>query len=286
MDRYDVVQRDDRDQLGEGPLWSSRQNAIFWVDILRHKLNRLSLEDRSVRQWSMPEKIGWIAERLERPGFIAGLQSGFVELALEPFAIQPIVDPEPELPGNRLNDAKVDRYGRIWAGTMDVDIKQPTGSLYRLDPDRRVTRMDSGYLVTNGPAFARDSDYVFHNDTGRGIVYRFKLTPEGDLCDKEVFLTFTDEWGVPDGMTLDAEGFLWIAHFGGGRVSRFDPHGLLDRIIRLPASQITSCTFGGVDLDRMFVTSAAVDKQHEPLAGSLFEIDPGVRGIAPHYFAG
>ena len=112
------------------------------------------------------------------------------------------------------------------------------------------------------------------------------MTPEGDLTGKKVFLKFAADWGVPDGMTLDAEGFLWIAHWGGARVSRFDPDGQLDRCVSLPASQITSCAFAGANLDRLFVTSAAVDKAHEPLAGSLFEIDPGVRGIAPNYFAG
>ena len=168
MDQYDVIQRNDRDQLGEGPLWSSRQNSIFWVDIIQQRLHRLSLSDGTLAQWSMPEKIGWVIERLSAPGFIAGLQSGFVELTLDPFLIRHLADPEPELPGNRLNDARVDRHGRIWAGTMDVEIKQPTGSLYRFDPDRRITRLDSGYLVTNGPVFSRDFAHVFHNDTGRG----------------------------------------------------------------------------------------------------------------------
>jgi sugar lactone lactonase YvrE len=286
MHKYEVIRRDQRDQLGEGPLWSSRQNAIFWVDILQHRLQRLSLADGSVSHWSLPEKIGWVAERRDAPGFIAGLQSGFAELTLEPLAIKHIADPEPELPGNRMNDAKVDHHGRIWAGTMDVEIKQPTGSLYRLDPDLKITRMDSGYMVTNGPVFSRDFEHLYHNDTARGLVYRFNVTPEGTLTGKKVFLSFPEDWGVPDGMTLDAEGCLWIAHWGGGRVTRFDPDGQLERLIKLPASQITSCTFGGEGLDRMFITSAAVDKGDEPLAGSLFEVDPGVRGLAPHYFAG
>lgn len=284
---YKVIGRNVRDQLGEGPLWSARENAIYWVDILAPALHRLSLTDNAVKSWSMPEKIGWVVERRDRPGFIAGLQSGFVELTLDPVVCRAIVDPEPHYPDNRMNDAKVDHLGRIWAGTMDCDIRTATGSLYCLDRDFKVTKHDSDYLVTNGPAFGPQHDCLYHNDTGRGIVYRFALTPEGETTNRSTFLKFPAEWGVPDGMTVDAEGGLWIAHWGGGRVSRFTPEGALDRMIELPASQITSCVFAGKDLDRMFVTSAAVGRADEPLAGALFEVDPGgVRGLAPYFFAG
>jgi xylono-1,5-lactonase len=282
-----VVSGSVRTQLGEGPLWSPRENAIYWVDILGQQLHRYSLSDANVRSWTMPEKIGWVLERRDHSGFIAGLQSGFVELMLDPFAIRPIHDPEPHHPHNRMNDAKVDHLGRIWAGTMDVAIKRDTGSLYRLDPDLRCTRMDEHYLITNGPAFGARRECMYHTDTGPGIVYRFDLTSAGEIANKRPFIQFAEGWGKPDGMTVDAEGYLWVAHFGGSRVSRFDPNGTLDRAIALPASQITSCTFAGERLDRMFVTSAAVDRDDEALAGALFEVDPGgIRGIAPHYFAG
>jgi xylono-1,5-lactonase len=286
-DNYRVVSGEIRCELGEGPLWSARENAVYWVDILAPALHRLSLADGGLRSWPMPEKIGWVLERRDRRGFIAGFQSGFVELQLDPVTMRPIADPEPEYPGNRMNDAKVDHLGRIWAGTMDCDIQQATGSLYRLDPDLRITKLDGGYLVTNGPAFALAHDCAYHTDTGRNIVYRFALTKSGEVAGKEPFIDFPAEWGRPDGMTVDADGCLWIAHWGGGRVSRFTCDGKLDRAVRLPASQITSCVFAGANLDRMFVTSAAQDRAaDEPLAGALFEIDPGVRGVAPHLFGG
>lgn len=273
-------------ELGEGPFWSSRDHAVYWVDILRPTLYRYSLIDASVLSWHMPRKIGWIIERAGRPGFIAGLQSGFFELALDPFDCRPLADPEPDLPDNRLNDAKADHLGRIWAGTMDCDVRSATGSLYRLDPDFTISRQDSGYLVTNGPAFGLEHDCLYHSDTGLGIVYRFDMTADGELCNRTEFLKFPREWGAPDGMTVDSEGALWIAHWGGGRVSRFTPDGELERDIRLPASQITSCAFAGENLDRMFVTSAAVDRTDEPQAGMLFVVDPGVRGLAPNLFGG
>jgi xylono-1,5-lactonase len=276
-----------RCQLGEGPLWSARENAVYWVDILAPALHRYSLGDEQLTSWPMPEKIGWVIERRERPGFIAGLQSGFVELTLDPVIIRPIVNPEPQLPGNRMNDAKVDALGRIWAGTMDSDIKTASGSLYCLDPQFNVTQHDSGYLITNGPAFGASHECMYHTDTGRSIVYRFEMSTDGRLGAKSKFLTFPESWGTPDGMTVDAEGGLWIAHWGGNCVTRFTPDGTFDRRIPLPASQITSCVFAGRNLDRLFVTSAAAGKSAEPLAGALFEVDAlGFRGLAPGLFAG
>jgi sugar lactone lactonase YvrE len=283
---YRVVLRDQRDRLGEGPLWSSRDNALYWVDILAPALHRLSLMDGAVASWRMPEPIGWVIERANDPGFIAGFQSGFAELTLDPFEIQPIADPEPHLPRNRLNDAKADLAGRIWAGSMHVNAVIPSGSLYRFDPDHSVRTMDSGYVVANGPAFSPAHDYIYHTDSGRGVVYRFVLNADGTLGERTAFLRFEVDWGKPDGMTVDADGALWIAHWGAARVSRFTPDGEVDRVIHLPTSQITSCAFAGENLDRMFVTSAAIDNEQDPLAGALFEIDPGIRGLAPGQFAG
>ena len=120
-----IVARDRCDLLGEGPAWSARENALLWVDILGHKLQRLSLDDETVTVWSMPEMIGWVIERADAPGFIAGFASGFAELTLEPLRIEPIVDPEPDRPQNRLNDAKADHCGRIWAGSMPVAANEP-----------------------------------------------------------------------------------------------------------------------------------------------------------------
>lgn len=280
-----VIERPRADRLGEGPLWSPRENALYWVDILGHRLNRLALADGAIEEWDMPEPIGWVIERTAAPGFIAGFRSGFAELALDPLAIKPIANPEPDRPGNRMNDAKADPAGRIWAGTMPFDGGGESGAFYRLDPDRRVTRVEDGYRVANGPAISADGRTLYHTDSGRGRVFRFAIEADGSLGPRETFLQFPKDWGSPDGMTIDAEGGLWIAHWGGSRVSRFTPDGALDRSIALPASQITSCAFAGEKLDRMFVTSAA-DGVDEPHGGALFEVDPGVTGLAPCTFGG
>lgn len=280
-----IIEGSGRSQLGEGPLWSPRDNAVYWVDILGQKLRRLSLTDGSVTNWGMPEPIGWVIERRSAPGFIAGFASGFAELTLDPVTIIPIGDPEPDLPGNRMNDAKADPIGRIWAGTMAADCEGMAGSFYRLDPDRRWTRVDGPYGIANGPAISSDGRTIYHTDTKLSSIYRFDVLDDGMLGPRNVHIRFEQDWGTPDGMTLDADGGLWVAHWGGSRVSRFTPDGELDRSIALPASQITSCTFAGENLDRMFVTSAA-DGVDEPHGGALFEVDPGFRGLPTLMFGG
>ena len=281
-----VIARPDRDILGEGPTWSPRHKALFWVDIKGQKLWRYSLADEAVTGWAMPEPIGWALERRDYPSLIAGFKSGIAAITLEPLAITPLVAPEPDRPGNRLNDAKVDPQGRLWFGTMDDAEQADTGAVYRLDPDLTLSRHDRDYRVTNGPTFSPDGAVMYQTDSARRTVFRFDLTPEGRLANKRVFLTFEDAWGYPDGMTTDAEGGIWIAHWGGARVSRFTPDGRLDRAIALPASRITSCAFAGQGLDRLFVTSASIGAAGEADAGRLFEVDPGVRGLAPQPFGG
>jgi xylono-1,5-lactonase len=281
-----VIARSRRDLLGEGPLWSTREHALFWVDILARKVQRLSLHDEAVTCWDMPEMIGWVIEREHAPGFIAGFETGFAELTLEPMKIVPILDPEPERPQNRLNDAKADRDGRIWAGSMPVTANEPSGALYRFDADRTVTRVDSGYTIANGPALSPDGTVLYHTDSARRVIFRFRLHEDGSICDRRAFIEFEPSWGKPDGMTVDREGGLWVAHYGGGRISRFHDDGCFDRSIALPASHITSCSFAGPDLDRMFVTSAADGAEHEANAGALFEVEPQAQGLVPHRFNG
>jgi sugar lactone lactonase YvrE len=278
-----VVRDSGRSILGEGPLWSERHDAVFWVDILGHRLHRLSIADDVVTRWDMPEAIGWIIER--ETGFIAGMASGFHALTLDPFTVTPIHDPEPDRPDNRMNDAKADAAGRIWAGTMPFSCQGATGALYRLDTDLTCTRVDAPYTIANGPAIAPDGRTLFHTDTALRTIFRFAVHDDGTLGPRTPHIVFARGWGNPDGMTLDADGHLWVAHWGASRITRFDPAGAAERSITLPASQITSMTFAGPDLDRMFVTSAAdgVDEEH---GGALFEVDPGCRGLPTLRFGG
>jgi xylono-1,5-lactonase len=286
LNDFQIIQREHRDVLGEGPLWSSRQQSLFWVDIKGMSVNRLSLVSQSVDRWQLTDNIGWLIERQDHGSMVAGLRTGVAILDLDPIHIQMMAALEPDQPNNRLNDAKADAQGRIFAGTMEHHGQGAHGALYRIDPDFSTHLLDTGYGVANGPALSPDQTTLYHTDSARGVIYAFDLADNGGVENKRDFICFPSDWGAPDGMTTDVEGGLWVAHWDGGRVSRFTPDGRLDRAITLPASRITSCTFAGEDLDRMFITSASDGREDEPHAGALFEVDPGVCGLPTPYFAG
>lgn len=283
MSHWSIIERPRRDILGEGITYVAREDALYWVDIIGQRVNRYGLGDGHYREWAMPEMTGWLIERRAGGGFVAGLKSGFHSLRLDPFALVPIAAPEPDLPFNRMNDACADAKGRIWAGTMSMDGSRDEGGLYRLDPDLSWRRMDAPYRIANGPAISPDGATLYHTDSAKGLVYRFALHDDGSLGPREIFLEFPDAWGSPDGMTVDAQGGIWIAHWGAGCVSRFDPDGGRERWIDLPASQITRPCFAGADYSRLFLTSAA-DGVDEELAGSVFEVEVGVFGLPPRMF--
>jgi xylono-1,5-lactonase len=282
---------DAKADLGEGPLWSARDQAIYWTDIKVKKLNRYRLADGATQSWDMPDTIGWAVERRDKPGFVVGLAHAIVEVRLDPFKIVKRCDVETDKRGNRLNDAKVDPLGRVWFGTMDDREKENSGAFYRLDPDFSVHRVDDRYICANGPTFSPDGKIVYHTDSNAREIYRFDVEANGSLANKRVFARFEEAEGFPDGMTTDRDGCLWVAHWGGSRITRFRPDGTRDRVVPFPVSQVTSCTFAGDRLDRMFVTSARIglpeaQLAREPLAGGVFEIDPGVTGLPTPYFAG
>jgi sugar lactone lactonase YvrE len=279
-----TIKRQARDQLGEGPLWSPRENALYWTDILAHRLNRLSFEDDTIQVWQFDTYLGWAIER-EAGGLVAGLGRDIVLLDAANATSRVIAAPEPERKGNRLNDAKADAQGRIWAGSMPVGGDRPDGAFYRLDVDGSVTQVDHGYQIANGPAIAPDGRFLLHTDTRQRTIFRFEIGGDGSLGPRVPFIRFEPDWGWPDGMTFDADGHLWVACWGAGCVARFTPEGARERAIALPASQITSCTFAGAGLDRMFVTSAAVGVD-EAEGGALFEVDPGCRGLPTQLYRG
>jgi D-xylonolactonase len=278
--------------LGEGPLWSVREQALYWVDILNHRLHRYSPQQQEKRSWQFDQEISAVAERKDHPGLIITRRHGFAFFDPATQQLERLTAPEAHLPGNRFNDGKCDRRGRFWAGTMDFECMQPTGSLYRLTPDLICEKMDTGYVITNGPAWSSDQTTMYHNDSATGRVYAFDFDPERDtISNKRVFLQFSEEDGSPDGMTTDAEGGLWIAHWGIGKLTRHDATGKVLRTIALPCTQVTSCAFGGAKLETLYITTAAVglselQLEREPLAGGLFALDIGIAGVPANAFGG
>lgn len=271
-----------RDILGEGAMWCARDGAFYWVDILAPALNRLMLLTGEITRWDMPEPLGWVVAR-GQGGLLGGFRSGIATISLDPFGIGPRKALEAHLPGNRMNDGKTDTTGAIWCGTMDMSETQASGSLYRISPAGEMSRVDTGYLVPNGPAFSPCGQWMYHTDSSRRAIYRFAL--EGDGARREsVFVNFSEEDGYPDGMTTDSEGSVWVAHWDGGRITRFAPDGTRDRTIELPARRITNIAFAGEKHDRMFVTSAATGLEPSEFDGALFEVECGVTGNATTLF--
>jgi sugar lactone lactonase YvrE len=275
--------------LGEGPVWVTREEALYWLDIKGRIIFRLG-DDGRLAKWPVPMRIGSIAPR-KRGGFIAGTEEGIaiIDPAIKQFEI--IAKPEERLPDNRFNDGKVDRRGRFWVGTMDDREKAASGTLYCVDPDLSWTAVDSNYRVTNGPAFSPSGEIMYHNDSARQVTYAFDMDSAGKASNRRTFLQFGERDGYPDGMTVDSEGCLWIAFWDGWSLRRYSPQGEWLETFKLPVQRPTSCAFGGAALDRLYVSSASVglDEQAlrmQPNAGGLFMLTPGVQGIADVPFAG
>ncbi len=263
--------------LGEGPLWSVDLGALLWLDIKGCVGFRFTPSTDGREAFALPEEVGAVALR-RGGGLVAAARSGFAFLDLERGVLDPIADPEADLPGNRFNDGECDPAGSFFAGTMDDACVRPTGSLYRLAPDLSVERVDSGYVVTNGPAFAPDGRRMVHTESVGRTIFAFDRDPtDGALSGRRVLRTLGPEEGLPDGMTFDAEGFLWCAHWAGGRLTRLAPDGSVERVVPVPARDVTSCAFGGDELDVLYITTAE---------DGLFAADVGVTGLPPSEFAG
>lgn len=289
--RIDVLV-DVKTTLGEGPLWDVDEQRLYWIDSFDGRVFRCTSDGRELRAWDVPQKIGSMCLR-KSGGAIVSLARGFHSLDFKTGEVQLIHDPEPDKPNNRLNDGKVDRAGRFVAGSMDTMEEGPNGALYSLASDLKVTTLDAGIIVSNGPCWNPDGRVLYFNDTWSGEIWSYDYDPDtGSVANRHTFCTRPKDGGAFDGATVDAEGCLWSAHVYVGKIVRYRPDGSVDRVIEMPVKKVTSVMFGGPDLDILFVTSMA--KPPLPrfpddgvLRGSLFAIrDLGTRGVPEPRFAG
>ena len=285
---------DAKARLGEGAVWDAHRQLLYWVDIEGHEVHVFDPARRHDRSFALGDSVGTVVPR-QKGGLALTLGRAFAALDLETRTVSVLAEPEEERVrlGNRFNDGKCDPRGRFWAGTMAVSEAAAAGGLYRLDPDLRVHRMLDDVSISNGIVWSARADLMYYIDSPTREVAVFDYDDAtGAIDNRRVAVRLPARHGWPDGMTMDAEGLLWIAEWDGGSVSRWDPAtGKLVRRVKLPVSRVTSCAFGGPDLDELYVTTAwsrllPAARRSQPAAGGLFRVRPGVRGVPAFEFAG
>jgi sugar lactone lactonase YvrE len=264
-------------ELGEGPVWDTNRNSIIWIDIITGQIHEYSFATNSQKTHAVNEMIGSFAI-CKNGNLVLATKSGFGFLDRETGEIKNCTNPETDLPNNRFNDGKCDPAGRFWAGSMSLTENKNTGNLYVFEKNKCNKKLEN-LTISNGLAWSGDHKTMYFIDTPTMQIVSFDYDKStGNIAQKRTIINFPSNEGYPDGMTIDSEGMLWIAHWGGWRVSRWNPNtGNKLTEIKLPAANITSCTFGGDKLQDLFITSAkkGLNKSElasQPLAGAIFII--------------
>ncbi len=277
-------------RLGEGILWDHHSELLLFVDILSKKLFRMDIDSfKIVDEYYFNEYIGWV-QITNQPGYyIIGLKSGIATFNVESSEIKFINKEVPQYPYQRLNDSFVDIRGRLWYGSMEYEsVKFYDGVLANFSLGDEIFISDVGYGITNGPIIDNENKYLFHNDSKKGIVYRFNYDiEEGELKGKKIFLQFDSQNITPDGMCIDDKNNLFIAIWGGKSVNEYEQSGELIHSYKLPEKFITNVCFGGKNLDRMFVTTAKSDgfDISKKIGGHIYEVlDHNRRGFKSNEF--
>ena len=270
---------------GEGALWDWRRGLLVSVDLNVGRLLLSDPRDGTTRAIDVGRALGAAALRGEHE-LVLAVRDGFMSIDLGTEEIAPLVPVEADEPGKRMNDAACDPRGRLFAGTMTDDGSQPVGVLYRLDADLSVHPILEGLRISNGIGWSPPGDAMYHIDSmARGVDAYDYDRETGTPSNRRRPAGRDPEWGLPDGLAVDAEGGIWVAFWDGAAVRRFDPAGALTAVVDLPAARATRPAFGGENLDRLYVTTAMLDDESDA-GGAIFVVEPGVRGVPAPIFAG
>ena len=274
--------------LGEGTLWVKEHNSIYFTDIKKRKIYSFNTVNKKKNIYNVNKEIGFLSH-IRDYIFILGLQGELRIQNLRSKKILKSINIEPEIKLNRINDGKTDPVGNLWFGTMDnLERKIEKGSLYRLDKNLKLMKVDKNYRITNGPAFI-DQYNFYHTDSAKKNIYKIKVNKNNKIIGKKIFKKFSNQDGAPDGMTLDKNKNLWVAHFHGACISVFNSKAKLIHKINFPAKNITNCTFGGQNNSELFVTTATkgmskAEMRKFSYSGYLFSVKTNVKGILQKKF--
>ena len=278
--------------VGEGAIWDAEKQVLYWVDILSHELYIYDPASGENRTIPTCQAVGTVVVR-QSGGLVVALHNGFAHVDVDSGKITPIgEDPERSIPANRFNDGKCDPAGRLWAGTMEFSGATDQGKLYCLDIDHSVSEKLAPVSISNGIVWSGDGKTMYYIDSPLNTVRAYDYDIGNGMIGNERVVAVNEGAGIFDGMAIDAEDNFWIAVYGGSCVKHYDSKtGALIKELELPMTNVTSCAFGGANLDELYITSACqgmddVARAGQPLAGSLVKMDPGTRGVRAAAYAG
>ena len=278
--------------LAEGPFWHAERKSFFWVDIDGKKFHEYTWPDGKTNEWQLDHRVSLIVQPADDDNkLFLGVQGGLASFDLLTGKFEWALDIEKDIPINRTNDGCVDAAGRLWIGTMHREFEKEKGSLYSVEYDLTITRRLNSISISNGIAWSPDGKRMYFTDTPTQTVQSFLFDAEtGNIQFEKTAITIDKKDGSPDGMCMDEEGMLWIAQWDGFGVYRWNPATgkMLDKI-GLPVPQVSSCAFGGENMDHLFITTARENMNSEtlkkyPLSGNVFIAKPGVKGLKVHKF--
>jgi len=278
--------------VGEGALWDDQNNRLLWIDITGKILYLYYPESAQMHSYPMPQEIGTVVP-LDSSTLVLALAKGIFTFNIDTKVLRAQVLPDIDTNAVRFNDGKCAPDGTLWVGTMDFEVTNPIDALYKIGPGYSFSKQLDSVTVSNGIIWSVDGTKMYYIDSPTYTVAEFDYDVKtGTIANKKTIITTPTEWGTPDGATIDEEGMLWIAHWGGSKVSRWDPNtGKQLNTIEVPALNVTSCTFGGKDLNELYITTARTGLNKEqldkyPLSGNIFRIKTDVKGMPSYSFKG